>query len=221
MKLNWGERLAVNNPTRILQQYLELGWLKGMMPLTPGGTILEIGCGRGVGAKLIDRTFQPAGLHIQDLDMDMISKARKRLDASKSRQIARSLSLSVSDADHLPFRAESFDAVFGFGVLHHVPDWQGALSEVTRVLKPGGVYYVEELYPSLYQNLVTKHILLHPEKNRFRSNDLRKAFDDAHIPLKEAFELEKLGVLGVAVKDGGRRLKTGRQMMGRDRGRVH
>ena len=201
MKLNWGEKLAVNNPIRILQQYLEMGWLKQMMPLAPGGTILEIGCGRGVGAKLIDRTFQPAGLHIQDLDLDMIIKARKRLDASKNKRIARSLSLSVSDTKDLPFQAESFDAVFGFGVLHHVPDWQGALFEITRVLKPGGIYYVEELYPSLYQNLVTKHILLHPEENRFRSNDLRKAFDDAHIPLKDACEFKKLGVLGVAVKD--------------------
>jgi ubiquinone/menaquinone biosynthesis C-methylase UbiE len=202
MKLNWGEKLAVNNPIRILQQYLEMGWLKGMMPLAPGGEILEIGCGRGVGAKLIDRTFQPANLHIQDLDMDMIRKARKRVDASKDKQISESISLSVSDANDLPFKSKSFEAIFGFGVLHHVPDWQGALLEITRVLKPGGIYYMEELYPSLYQNLITKHILLHPEENRFRSDDLRNAFEDAGIPLKEAFEFKKLGVLGVAVKQG-------------------
>ena len=200
MELNWGERLAVNNPIRILQQCLEINWLAGLMPLAPEGTILEIGCGRGAGARLIDRTFRPSGLHIQDLDIKMTLKARKRLDASRDRRTARTVSLSVSDTIALPFKPGSFDGVFGFGVLHHVPDWQGALLEIRRVLKEGGVYYVEELYPSLYQNMVTKHILRHPETNRFESSDLRQAFDDARIPLTGAFEFKKMGILGVAVK---------------------
>lgn len=210
MKLNWGERLAVNNPIRILQQCLETGWLKRMMPLAPGAAILEIGCGRGVGAKLIDRAFQPAGLHIQDLDMDMIRKARKRLAAPRDKQRTQVLSLSVSDASHLPFKGGSFDGVVGFGVLHHVPDWRRALREISRVLKPGGIYYLEELYPSLYQNAVTKHILLHPTEDRFRSLELRRALDDAHMPLREAVELKKLGILGVAVKE----VSTGRGKVG-------
>ena len=94
-----------------------------------------------------------------------------------------------------------FDAVFGFGFLHHVPDWRQGLSEIARVLKPGGVYYIEELYPSLYQNVITKRILLHPEHDRFTSDDLRKALDEAHLRLANAFELRKMGILGVATKD--------------------
>jgi len=198
MKLNWGERLAVNNPIRILQQQLEVYWLSGVMPLDPGGRILEIGCGRGVGAGLIDRVFRPSDLHIQDLDIRMIRKAKRRLGTSMGKGM--SLSLSVSDARFLPFGSESFDAIFGFGVLHHVEDWKGALSEITRVLTPGGIYYMEEIYPSLYQNRITRRILLHPEENRFRSYDLRRAFEEAGMPLKEAFEFKRLGVLGVAVK---------------------
>ena len=198
MKLNWGERLAVNNPIRILQQQLEMYWLSGMKPLDPGGRILEIGCGRGVGAGLIHRTFAPKSLHIQDLDIEMIRKAKKRIARKDYDEMIPTL--SVSDTLHLPFAAETFDAIFGFGVLHHVPDWQDALMELKRVLVPGGIYYMEELYPSLYQNLITKHILLHPKDNRFRSSDLRQAFDDAQMPLKEAFEFKKLGILGVAIK---------------------
>jgi ubiquinone/menaquinone biosynthesis C-methylase UbiE len=39
---------------------------------------------------------------------------------------------------------DAFDAVFIFGVLHHIPQWRKALCEMARVLKPGGVLLVEE-----------------------------------------------------------------------------
>ncbi len=50
MKLNWAERLAVNNPIRVFEQRMEIGWMKSRKSLEPGGVLLEIGCGRGVGA---------------------------------------------------------------------------------------------------------------------------------------------------------------------------
>jgi hypothetical protein len=57
---------------------------------------------------------------------------------------------------------------------------------------------MEELYPSLYQNAITKHILLHPEHDRFTSRDLRTEMEAAGLNLVNAFELKKLGILGVA-----------------------
>jgi ubiquinone/menaquinone biosynthesis C-methylase UbiE len=156
-----------------------------------------MGCGRGAGAKLILRTFQPAVLHVQDLDIEMIAKAKQYLGGAELKKI----SLSVGDAVGLPFQADSLDAIFGFGFLHHVPDWRSALAEISRVLKTGGLYYFEELYPGLYQNVITKHILLHPEHDRFSSYDLRKGLDKTSLILKHAFELRKMGILGVAAKD--------------------
>jgi len=197
MKLNWAERWVVNNPLRVFQQQIEIAWFKRMMPLAPGKTVLEMGCGRGAGAKLILRTFQPAGLHLQDLDIKMIVKAKQYLGGVELKKI----SLSVGDAVGLPFQADSLDAIFGFGFLHHVPDWRSALAEISRVLKTGGFYYFEELYPGLYQNVITKHILLHPENDRFSSYDLRKGLDKTSLILKHAFELRKMGILGVAAKE--------------------
>lgn len=46
--------------------------------------------------------------------------------------------LAVGDAENLPFKDGSFDAVYSWGVLHHSPDTQKAVNEVYRVLKPGG-----------------------------------------------------------------------------------
>jgi len=156
MKLNWAERWVVNNPTRVFQQHIEIKWLQQMMPLKAGATILEVGCGRGAGAKLIQKTFKPSQLHILDLDIKMIQGAKTYL----KRAPKDIMTMYVGDSIDLPFKSDVLDALFGFGFLHHVPNWRRALSEVARVLKSGGVYYMEELYPSLYQNVITKRILL-------------------------------------------------------------
>lgn len=198
MKLNWAERWVVNNPSRVFQQRLEIAWLKKKMPLKKGARILEIGCGRGAGARLLYQAFAPALLHAQDLDIEMIRKARRYLGNAS----AKDISLSVADSIRIPFRDRSLDAVFDFGVLHHVPDWQAALAEIERVLKPGGRFYIEELFPALYQNFITRHILLHPTENRFRSADFRRALTDRGMPLQAAFEVPGLWFMGVAVKKG-------------------
>jgi ubiquinone/menaquinone biosynthesis C-methylase UbiE len=199
MKLNWAERWAVNNPSRPIQQRLEIRWMRKRRPLAPGSVVLEVGCGRGAGAAIIRKEFQPALLLASDLDLQMIHKGGSYLPEGERKKI----SFHVADVLRIPARTGSLDAVFGFGVLHHVPDWQTALREITRVLKPGGVYYLEELYPSLYQNFITKHILLHPNTNRFRGPDLKRELEAEGLRLEHLLEYSRVGVLGVAIKKPG------------------
>ena len=196
MKLNWAERWAVNNPVRPVEQRIELRKLRRMMPLEPGFTALEIGCGRGAGAELILDIFQPSLLYATDLDGTMLKKARKFIPSNKMDRIV----LVAADGFRLPFKTDSLDAVFDFGVLHHIPDWRSALGEVARVLKNQGAFFFEELYPTLYQNFITKHILLHPKEDRFRSQDLRDALGPAGLSLHGYGEWKGLGILGVALK---------------------
>jgi ubiquinone/menaquinone biosynthesis C-methylase UbiE len=196
VKLNWAERWAVNNPLRPLQQRLEMNWFVRRIRLGSGARILEVGCGRGAGARLIVTQLKPAGVWAMDLDPLMIEKARRYLPAWGRQGI----SLYAGDAACLPHGDKTFDAVFGFGVLHHVPHWQEALAEIARVLKAGGVYCFEELYPSLYQNALTRYILLHPAENRFHSADLKRALYDAGLEPGGYLEHEKIGVIGIAAK---------------------
>jgi ubiquinone/menaquinone biosynthesis C-methylase UbiE len=196
MKLNWAERWAVNNPSRVVQQKWEIRWFRNKSDLPADASILEIGCGRGAGARIIYRTFRPRIFHASDLDLEMIRKAERYLPFEDRRPIR----FLTADVLNLPYANASFDAVFGFGVLHHVLDWQTALGEIARVLKPGGEYFIEELYPGLYQNFITKHILLHPQKNRFHSADLKEALQDQNLELRDCLELKMLGILGVAAK---------------------
>jgi ubiquinone/menaquinone biosynthesis C-methylase UbiE len=197
MKLNWAERMAVNNPIRPLQQRLELTLLKTHIPLKPGSRILEIGCGRGAGARLIRNIFHPSHIHATDLDVEMIRMAHAYLRPEDRTGI----DFSVVDAAMLPFPERSMDAVFGFGVLHHVPDWQSALKEVVRVLKPGGIYFFEELFPALYQNFVTKRILLHPVENRFKSHELKETMKSSGLVLGKYFDMPLIAIFGVAEKN--------------------
>jgi ubiquinone/menaquinone biosynthesis C-methylase UbiE len=197
MKLNWAERWVVNSPIRAMGQWMEFRWLTKTMSLPEGSLVLEVGCGRGAGAKLILKEFQPASLHALDLDIKMVQKAKGFFSPEERQRV----SLYVGDVSRLPFKDASLDAVFGFGVLHHVPDWRGALAEIARVLKTEGIYCVEELYPTLYQNVITKRILVHPRQDRFLSHDLREATKAVKLPIRGAIEFKKLGILGVAVKE--------------------
>lgn len=196
MKLNWVERWVVNNPMRVMEQKFQIRYFQKAMPLKAGATILEIGCGRGAGAALIDKTFNPEFLAPQDLDFAMVHKAQRYLSTTGNGKIF----LSVADATRIPFKDRSFDAVFGFGFLHHVPNWQKALVDIARVLKPGGIYYMEELYPAVYSNFITRRLLVHPETNRFKSIDLHKELANVGMPLHNALECRPMGLLGVAIK---------------------
>ena len=197
MKLNWIERLYVNSPIRLAAQYLEVQWFASMLPIDPGASILEIGCGRGAGARLILEKFKPDRLNLMDLDFQMTQKAATYLKCGNQQKIH----FCTGDATYLPFGHKLFDAVFGFGVLHHVLEWRRSLLEVVRVLKNGGVYYMVEFYPGLYQNFITKRLFVHPECNRFTSPELRDAFEDVNLTLTHTFEMKKMGILGIGIKN--------------------
>lgn len=68
----------------------------------------------------------------------MITRAKRRVHNPKANFI-------VGDVADLSFAAnDAYDAIFDFGILHHVPNWQDALSELYRVLKPGGLLHIED-----------------------------------------------------------------------------
>jgi len=195
MKLNWAERWAVNNPIRVIQQGLEIRWMrKAAGDLPTGAAVLELGCGRGAGARLVLREFSPGLLHATDLDLGMLRRAARYPGPGRHRR----LRLLAADAARLPYPAGSFHAVFGFGVMHHVPAWREALGEVARVLRPGCMYFLEELYPSAYANPLTRRILLHPRSDRFEAHSWREELVARGFQLLEVLEHPLVGILGVA-----------------------
>ncbi len=139
MKLNKLEFLAMNNPVRaFIQENYEVRILRAMASKKERGTILEIGCGNGTGSRLIRKYFSAEKIIGIDLDERMVRIAEKRNSDP-------SISYKVMDASRLDFPDAYFDAVFDFGIIHHIPNWQDVLKEIVRVLKPDGELVLEDL----------------------------------------------------------------------------
>jgi ubiquinone/menaquinone biosynthesis C-methylase UbiE len=164
MKLNFAERLLVNNRVRAAVQNLYEGpTLRRSGGMVSGGTVLEIGCGGGAGVEVILRQFGAARVFGIDLDPVQIERANKRLKNEAPERVT----LVQGDAEQLPFANSSFDAVFDFGALHHVPDWQRSIAEIRRVLKPGGTFFFEEVTRAALERWIYRRLLRHPTDNRF------------------------------------------------------
>jgi len=57
-------------------------------------------------------------------------------------------------------------------VFHHIPDWQSAIVEVARVLKPNGYFVIEDLYRAAICNPLSRRLFEHPQQNRFNHQQL-------------------------------------------------
>jgi len=164
VKLNLAERWLVNNPARALvQRFYEVPLLLRLGGSVENGRVLEVGCGRGVGLPLLLTRFGAAHVHGIDFDPDQIERAQRRLRGKFEGRI----DLRVASAEQLPFEDASFDAVFDFGILHHVPVWQSAVAEIARVLKPGGTFFFEEVTRAALERWSYLTFLKHPRENRF------------------------------------------------------
>jgi ubiquinone/menaquinone biosynthesis C-methylase UbiE len=97
-----------------------------------GKTVLEVGCGTGL---ILHRAARFARHAIGiDLSAGMLAKAQQR-----------GLRVAQASATALPIATGSVDVAYSFKVLAHIPDIQGALREMARVVRPGG-WVLAEFY---------------------------------------------------------------------------
>lgn len=163
MKLNAVEKALMNNPIRAaVQRAYEAPTLRRLGGTLEGGNALEIGCGRGVGVRIILEMFGASHVTAIDLDEHMVARARAYLADYADR-----VTIAVGDAEHVEEPDESFDAAFDFGIIHHIPNWRGAIAEVYRVLKPGGRFYFEEVTSHALGRWAYRTFLEHPKEDRF------------------------------------------------------
>jgi len=127
------------------------------------GRLLEVGSGIGVDSIQLAR----CGFDVTAIDLteNAIVVARQFAERRGVR-----IDFRLGNAERLDFPDESFDAVYSFGVLHHTPDIEQAVSEVRRVLRPGGTAYVMLYHRDSLVNLVHKVLRLPYESPRDRTD---------------------------------------------------
>ncbi len=185
MLLNSVERALMNNPVRAaIQRHYEAQKLRRLGGLVKGGHVLEVGCGRGVGTELLFDEFGVGSVDAFDLDPKMVRRARARLARHGSR-----VKLWVGDVTHIDAADGAYDAVFDFGIIHHVLDWRRALAEVHRVLAPGGRFYAEEVLRRFIMHPLSRRLLDHPETDRFDRDGFARALEQAGLTLVATDEL--------------------------------
>jgi ubiquinone/menaquinone biosynthesis C-methylase UbiE len=134
----YGQRfwLAPPRPVITRRRLLEI------LAPAPGERVLDLGAGTGYYALDVARAVAPGGeLEAFDLQPEMLADLAARARAAEVENVGT----TAGDAAALPYPAASFDAVYLVTVLGEIPDQDGALREVRRVLRPGGRLVVGEL----------------------------------------------------------------------------
>jgi cyclopropane fatty-acyl-phospholipid synthase-like methyltransferase len=140
MKLTCFEKRLINSPQHARHTERTALALLEHVSLPPQPRCLEIGCGQGALARLLVERYD-AQVVASDYDPAQVALAQERLA-----DLGEQVELRVVDARAIPFDDTEFDAVFSFGVLHHIlSGWRDAVAEIARVLKPDGWFVFTDL----------------------------------------------------------------------------
>ena len=112
-------------------------WIFDQIQFPKESKILELGCGNALlWRSNLHRIPKDTHILLSDFSEGMLSEARNILNDKTD-----IFEYEVIDAQQIPYSDCSFDIVIANYMFYHIPDRKKALSEISRVLKPGGTFY--------------------------------------------------------------------------------
>lgn len=167
-------------------------------PLKEGGVVLELGCGKGAEAAQINKFFAPRLQLALDRNRDYLGRAR----AAVTHNAKTKIDFIAADLTALPFASATFDACFGFGVLHCLSDWAAGLTEISRVLKPDGYYIFQEPLKDFLAMKMIRRLFPESGSSRFTADDFQNALAGGSFELAAHKTARNFAIFGVAKKTG-------------------
>jgi ubiquinone/menaquinone biosynthesis C-methylase UbiE len=118
------------------QNYPWQRWVFDPFKMPPQASVLELGCGTGkLWTTNLDRIPTDWKITLSDFSEGMLRATENQLKESNRFEFAN------FDAQAMPYPDASFDAIIANHMLYHLPDRKKGLTEIRRVLKPGGHFY--------------------------------------------------------------------------------
>ncbi|HEX2032515.1 MAG TPA: class I SAM-dependent methyltransferase [Actinomycetota bacterium] len=146
------------------------------------GDVLEIGVGTGRNLPFYSLDLRLTGI---DLSPHTLAFAKVR-----GRELGRDIALVEGDAQSLPFEDERFDTVVSTLTMCSIPDYRAAVTEVHRVLRPGGRFVLVEHVRSPNPVVRGGQRILNPLSVRFAADHLVR--EPLHGVQDAGFEVEGL-----------------------------
>lgn len=168
-----------------------IDWVVTLLDVQPAEAVLEIGFGPGVAIQQIAQNAT-AGL-IAGVDAsDIMVRQASRRNAAAIRE--NRVELQRGSALKLPYPDRHFDRAFSINSLHHWPNQDQGLAEMSRVLKPGGQVLIAE-QPRWLMNTPAERIRQHGEQIAARLQ--AAGFKQIEVLYKEIKPVACLCVMGV------------------------
>ncbi|MFL2734006.1 MAG: class I SAM-dependent methyltransferase [Gammaproteobacteria bacterium] len=153
-----------------------------------GAKLLDLGCGEG---RHCFGAYMHSDLDVFGFDMSKedVQKALNNFEEFNENSPSKSCSFGVTDARKLPFSDNSFDYVICSEVLEHIIEFEEVISEINRILKPGGTFAasVPKFFPEwicwklskAYQEMPGGHVRI------FKYKDFKKSILDRGFSFKK------------------------------------
>lgn len=196
LELRFDDAAYLDHESWVRPAFDRLGDVRGL-------SVLDYGCGHGMAAIVLAR--RGAIVAAFDLSPGYVAEAQERAHAN-----GVDIECVAADGEALPFASESFDAVWGNAILHHL-DLPQAGRELHRVMKPGGIAVFCEPWGGNPLLGFARRWLPYPNKDR--TPDERPLARRDLGPLREQFdavEVEGYQLFGMLRRAMGPTLRTSR-----------
>jgi len=146
----WAAGLHKMNPIRA--DYFVSAFNKNFGEFSKSKKYLDIGCGGGIlSEEIARRGFDVTGIDFSPSSIEAAKQHAAKMNLTNVKYI-------VGNAYSLPFEDESFDGVIMSDVLEHIHDLQKAIKEISRVLKPNGIFVFDTINRTLFSYIFIKQI---------------------------------------------------------------